>query len=86
MKSIVFAAVLAAFSFGAFAQDACTKTADEKKLAGAARNSFVKKCVGDSAKAACDASAAEKKLAGAAKNSHIKKCVADKTAEATAKK
>ena len=52
-----------------------------KKLAGAARTSFVKKCEresgGANAGAACEAKAAEKKLAGAAKNSFVKKCVAD---------
>jgi hypothetical protein len=59
----------------------CEATADQKKLAGAARTSFVKKCEadakGNSAGAACEAQAAEKKLAGAAKNSFVKKCVAD---------
>ena len=54
----------------------CTAMAAEKKLAGAAKNSFVKKCESD-ATAACDAKAAEKKLAGAAKTSFTKKCVAD---------
>jgi hypothetical protein len=54
----------------------CAATAAEKKLAGAAKNSFVKKCESDAA-AACDAKAAEKKLAGAAKTSFTKKCVAD---------
>ena len=59
----------------------CEAQAAEKKLAGAAKNSFVTKCEkdmkGGSAQATCDASAADKKLAGAAKNSHIKKCLAD---------
>lgn len=54
----------------------CTVTATEKKLAGAAKNSFMKKCETD-ATARCEASAAEKKLAGAAKNSHVKKCVGE---------
>ena len=53
----------------------------QKKLAGAARTSFVKKCEtdakGNQAGAACEATATEKKLAGAAKNSFVKKCVAD---------
>jgi len=68
-----------------FAQDkaACEKQADEKKLHGAARTSFVKKCSsgGDAAKSPaaekCEAQAGEKKLHGAAKNSFVKKCVAD---------
>jgi hypothetical protein len=65
----------------AYAQDAgCDAKAAEKKLAGAAKNSFLKKCNSDNAspaQAACDATAAEKKLAGAAKNSFVKKCVAE---------
>jgi len=59
---------------------ACESQAAEKKLAGAAKNSFVKKCKADAKPAAtaeCEKSAADKKLAGAAKNSHIKKCMAD---------
>ena len=54
----------------------CTAQATEKKLAGAAKNSFMKKCEAD-AKATCEKGAAEKKLAGAAKSSNVKKCVAD---------
>ena len=46
---------------------------DGKALVGAAKTSFMKKCVEDS----CEASAKEKKLAGAAKTSHIKKCTED---------
>src|SRR6185436_6004005 len=56
------------------AQDSkCATTAAEKKLGGAAKTSFLKKCEKDS----CDAQAAEKKLAGAAKTSFTKKCVTD---------
>jgi len=54
----------------------CTEQATEKKLAGAARTSFLKKCEAD-ATAQCDATATEKKLAGAAKTAFTKKCVAD---------
>lgn len=70
----------------AFAEDkaACEKQADEKKLHGAAKNSFVKKCSGGGAKdakspaaEACEKQAGEKKLHGAAKNSFVKKCTAD---------
>lgn len=50
--------------------------AAEKKLAGAAKTSFLKKCEKD-ATATCDVTAGEKKLAGAAKSSFIKKCVKD---------
>lgn len=60
----------------------CDTQAADKKLAGAAKTSFLKKCNKDSMAAnpaakACDMKAAEKKLAGAAKNSFVKKCVAD---------
>lgn len=64
------------------AQDtSCTAAAAEKKLAGAAKNSFLKKCEKD-ATAQCEAAAAERKLAGAAKTSHIKKCVKDAVGQA----
>lgn len=48
--------------------------AKEKKLAGAAQKSFVKKCEAD-AKIKCEAAAGEKKMVRAAKNSKVKKCV-----------
>ena len=54
----------------------CTAAAAEKKLAGAAKNSFMKKCEKDAA-ATCEAASKEKKLHGAAKNSFEKKCVKD---------
>ncbi len=63
------------------ANPACEAKALEKKLAGAAKTSFMKKCEKDSAapgpNAACEAKAGEKKLHGAAKNSFVKKCVKD---------
>ena len=69
------------FSNMAYAADpSCEAQAAEKKLAGAAKNSFMKKCQKDAAggaKATCEAQAAEKKLAGAAKNSFVKKCEKD---------
>jgi len=62
---------------GATAADAtCMAQVTEKKLAGAAKTSFTKKCEKD-AKATCETASAEKKLAGAAKNSFEKKCVKD---------
>ena len=72
-------------AYAADATAACTEKATEKKLAGAAKTSFMKKCVADAGAApmaataspACEKSAADKKLAGAAKTSHIKKCMAD---------
>ncbi|TAJ77683.1 MAG: hypothetical protein EPO42_09520 [Gallionellaceae bacterium] len=68
------------------AASGCDAKAAEKKLAGAAKNSFMKKCEAGSAApaaqapdagAACAAKAAEKKLTGAAKSSFMKKCLAD---------
>ena len=45
-------------------------------MAGAALNSFMKKCETD-AQTTCDTEASGKKLAGAAKTSFTKKCVGD---------
>lgn len=75
MRHLVIA-TLALCSCGLAAAADCHTTAAEKKLAGAAKASFLKKCEKD-AQAACELSAAEKKLAGAARTSHLKKCVAD---------
>jgi hypothetical protein len=59
----------------------CDDKAAEKKLAGAAKTSFLKKCEADAkgpaADSGCAARSAEKKLAGAAKASFMKKCEAD---------
>lgn len=57
----------------------CANRASEKKLHGAALNSFMKKCERDAASASCEAAAVEKKLAGAARTSFTKKCVRDAT-------
>ncbi|TSE26199.1 psiF repeat protein [Tepidimonas sediminis] len=53
---------------------ACEAAAHERKLAGAARTSFVKKCRQE-AQARCEAQAGERKLAGAARTSFVAKCV-----------
>jgi hypothetical protein len=95
MKQLLTLVAMAlALSFGsahaADAASACADQAAEKKLAGAAKTSFEKKCVADASAApaamaaspACEKSAADKKLAGAAKSSHIKKCMADEQAAA----
>jgi hypothetical protein len=92
-KIIMTMALLATFAaLPALAANAdCDKKAEEKKLAGAAKTSFLKKCEKDAAapasaamaSPACEKSAADKKLAGAAKTSHLRKCMAD---EAAAKK
>ena len=81
MKRILVAAVVATFALGsaAMAQDASCDTKavgkDGKALAGAAKTSFMKKCMADS----CETKAVSsegKKLAGAAKTSFMKKCEA----------
>lgn len=65
------------------ANPTCDAQADAKKLAGAARTSFLGKCERDSKVAqTCDAQATDKKLSGAARTSFTKKCVADATAAA----
>ncbi len=60
----------------------CEAAAAEKKLAGAAKTSFLKKCNKTAHQTACDTKASEKKLAGAAKTSFLKKCNADSAAMA----
>jgi hypothetical protein len=70
--------MIATFAGGAaFAQDAtCESKAvgkDGKPLAGAAKTSFMKKCMADTC-AAKAVSADGKPLSGAAKNSSIAKC------------
>ncbi|MCC2673750.1 MAG: hypothetical protein K0Q43_5191 [Ramlibacter sp.] len=76
MKKLFTSGLIAftSFTFAADTRDsACMTAAKEKKLSGAARTAFVKKCESD-AKAKCDLAAAEKKLSGAAKTSNVKKC------------
>ncbi|MBN8920467.1 MAG: hypothetical protein J0H62_07220 [Rhizobiales bacterium] len=77
MKSLIVAATFALCAFALPAQAAtCKEQSAEKKLAGAAQTSFLKKCEAD-AKKSCEMDSTSKKLAGAAKNSHMKKCVTD---------
>ncbi|KXB29662.1 hypothetical protein AT959_17165 [Dechloromonas denitrificans] len=79
IKLIALLAVVMSAS-SVYAADDCAARAAEKKLAGAAKTSFMKKCEADAMgpeATACEATAKEKKLAGAAKNSFMKKCVAD---------
>lgn len=82
MSKLIAAACLSLFVTGALAAGpTCTDRADEKKLHGAARNSFIKKCEKDNA-GTCETMAVEKKLHGAAKNSFVKKCMKDAPAKA----
>jgi uncharacterized membrane protein len=77
MKKALLAAAFALCTTTAYAQTpTCKAQAADKKLAGAAMTSFMKKCESD-AKKSCEADSKDKKLAGAAKTSHVKKCVTD---------
>lgn len=77
MKRLLLAAIVATFAAGsAFAQETCETKAvgkDGKPLAGAAKTSYMKKCMADSC-AAKAVSSEGKPLAGAAKTSFMKKC------------
>jgi len=77
VRGILLAAFIATFSGGtAFAQEMCESKAvgkDGKVLAGAAKASFLKKCLADSC-ASKAISADGKPLSGAAKNSFMTKC------------
>jgi hypothetical protein len=78
MRSLLLAALGFALAVAAQAQEVnCKAAAAEKRLAGAALSSFIKKCQSD-ARSACDLTAGEKKLSGAAKSSFTTKCVRDK--------
>ena len=57
----------------AYADDACMTQATDKKLAGAAKTSFMKKCE----RTSCESQAGDKKLHGAAETSFVKKCTKD---------
>lgn len=82
-KYLVVAALALLGATAAIASPACESAADQKKLAGAARTSFLGKCEREANIAqTCDAKATEKKLAGAARTSFTKKCVTDATAAA----
>jgi hypothetical protein len=58
------------------AQQSCTASATDKKLAGAAMTSFMTKCKHD-VQATCDKNATDKNLNGAARTSFVGKCVRD---------
>lgn len=76
----VVAPAAAAAPAGGASCDAKAIDKNGKPLAGAAKNSFMKKCTKEAAAPACAAKAIDKNgkaLAGAAKNSFMKKCEAD---------
>lgn len=77
MRTLIVALAFTCLSGLAHAQGAsCAAQAAEKKLAGAAKTSFLTKCE-KNAGAACEKQAADKKLSGAAKTSFTNKCVKD---------
>jgi hypothetical protein len=84
MRRIILAALFTSIAASAYAQSppaptpSCTTQATDKKLAGAAKTSFLKKCQTD-ATTSCNTQADGKKLAGAARTSFTKKCVTDAT-------
>jgi hypothetical protein len=57
----------------AYADDACMMPATDKKLAGAAKTSFMTKCE----RTSCEGQAKDKSLHGAAMTSFVKKCTKD---------
>jgi hypothetical protein len=57
----------------AYADDACMTQATDKKLAGAAKASFLTKCE----RTNCESQAKDKNLHGAAATSFVKKCTKD---------
>jgi hypothetical protein len=77
MRTLSLALAFMFLTVAAYAQTpTCKAQAADKKLAGAAMTSFMKKCESD-AKKSCEADSKAKKLSGAAKTSHMKKCVDD---------
>ena len=87
-RTLIAIAATLLFAASAHGAESCEAQATSKKLAGAAKASFMKKCEGDvkvsGAAAACEARAKEKKLAGAAATSFLKKCEADATSNSAA--
>ncbi|SMC30740.1 hypothetical protein [Polynucleobacter kasalickyi] len=79
MKYLIATLFLFSLSY-AQAEESCTSRAAEKKLAGAAKASFMKKCEKD-ARAACEVDDISKRTNGAAKEAHIKKCVRESVGE-----
>jgi hypothetical protein len=76
MKLVLAIGAVLVSSFPAWADETCTATAKDKKLAGAALHSFMTKCERD-ATTKCNGDAKDKKLHGAANTSFVKKCVSD---------
>src|SRR3954447_17424841 len=88
MKNLMIAVVSALMlASGVQAAESCDAQAEAKKLSGAAKASFTKKCEADTKSggaASCEDQATTKKLAGAAKTSFVKKCETDAKGSAAA--
>ncbi|HET6789800.1 MAG TPA: hypothetical protein VFH49_17680 [Aquabacterium sp.] len=82
MRLLIASLILAMTAGLAHADATCDAKVGERKLSGAAKTSFLKRCNREAAKAACMTTATDKKLAGAAKNSFMKKCEKDAAASA----
>jgi hypothetical protein len=65
MKFFIAALTALFASSMALADSDCMAKAAEKKLSGAAKNSFTTKCVADGLQPLCESQATDKKLAGA---------------------
>lgn len=79
MRNLIVMAFASLFVASSALAASCADQATEKRLAGAAKNSFMKKCEKDAA-TACESRAVSKDgkpLAGAAKAASIKKCEAE---------
>ena len=72
MKKIALAIAFTLATSSAYA-DTCKATSADKKLAGAAKTSFMTKCE----RTSCESQATDKKLHGAAMTSFVKKCTKD---------
>ena len=81
-RALIAAVAALAMNAASGANPTCEAQANDKKLAGAARTSFVTKCEKDAkagATQSCDAKATEKQISGAARTSFTKTCVTDAT-------
>jgi hypothetical protein len=78
--SLISSVVLASTALAQTSAPTCNAVAQERKIFGAAKTSFLKKCEREATEK-CEAAATERKLAGAAKNSNVKKCVKDAVGE-----
>lgn len=76
----VISLLLSASALAQAAEPTCKAIAQERKIFGAAKTSFLKKCERDATER-CEAAATERKLTGAAKNSNVMKCVRDAVGE-----